>query len=241
MAVTRTLQRDAAYVINRAFRLLKKLRPGDTLEAEEQAQALETLQDLMRGWEVSDTPLYKMEHMRIVLTGGQGMYELNAANLVRDVHHVYYRDNSGGEYPLDLLPGRTYLDFPQKDMEGQPSSYWFDRGPTSYLPSEPAIDTDPQAAKLYLWPKPSAVSQANGATLDLRVSVPYAIPTLVTDELDVPESWYNALCYLLAAELWEEYGGNDIRVKAAVMWEGLLDDYRPAFIDVVKEYHTYGY
>jgi len=231
MATVRTLARDAAYIINGSFRLLKKLRAGDTLEVEEETQALEILQDMMRAWEVDDTPLFKKESLRVTLVASQGMYELNTLGNVRDVHHAQYVDNVGGDFPLDLMPGRTYLDFPVKDTEGVPTQYWFDRSPSSYLPSEPATDASPQAAKLYLWPKPYVAVVANGGVVDLQVSVPFAVPTLTTDPLDVPESWYKALRYCLAAELWEEYGGNDIRGQAREMWEDILDDYRPAFVD----------
>lgn len=241
MATVRTLARDAQYVINRSFRILKKLRAGDTLEADETAQALEVLQDMMRGWEVGDTPLFKMETLQVTLVASQGLYELSTLGNVRDVHHAQYVDNVGGDYPLDLMAGRTYLDFPAKDTLGNPTQYWFDRSPSSYLPSEPATDTSPQAAKLYLWTKPSANVVANGGVVNLRVSVPFAVPTLVTDEMDVPEAWYDTVCYCLAAKLWEEYGGNDVRNQAAAMWNEVLDDYRPAFVDFQMDGVGYAY
>ena len=53
------------------------------------------------------------------------MYEIgdtvaNGGFFARDVHHVQYVDNVGGDYTMDLMPGRMYLDFPNKDQEGQP-------------------------------------------------------------------------------------------------------------------------
>ena len=76
MATVQTLARDAQYVIYRAFRLLKKIRAGDTLEADEETQALELLQDMMRGWETGATPLFKKEAARLTLVAGQGKYEI---------------------------------------------------------------------------------------------------------------------------------------------------------------------
>lgn len=211
------------------------------MEADELQEAVQVMGDMMRYWEVGDTPLFKKEAAQLTLVANKGMYEIgdtvaNGGFDARDVHHAQYVDNRGGDFQLDLMSGRQYLDFPYKDNTGTPTQYWFDRSPSSYLPSEPATDTSPQAAKLYVWPKPDAAAVAANAVINLRISCPFAIPTALGDSLDVPEAWYKPVAYCLAAELYTEYKGNDVRAEAAEMWENVLDDYRPAFVDFENEH-----
>ena len=234
MATTNQLTRDAEYLIYRAFRLLKKVRPGDTMEADELTGALEVLQDMMRNWQNGDTPTHKRTAITVALVAGQGMYELNSLGRVRDVHHarLVYTDNF--EIQLTTMNAVDYLSMPTKETNGVPSQYWFDRSPSSHIIAEPASDTSADAAKIYLWPRPDTTVVANGGLLQLRVSVPYEVPTLLTDPMDIPQEWYEAVAYCLAKELYTEYGGNaDVIPLAMQKWQDVLDGDRPSYVEIV--------
>lgn len=234
MATTNQLTRDAEYLIYRAFRLLKKVRPGDTMEPDELLGALEVLQDMMRNWQNGDTPTHKRVALTVPMVLGRGMYELNAIARVRDVHHVRIVYTNNADIQLMQMNAIDYLNMPTKEVNSVPSQYWFDRSPTSHLPAEPASDVSPDAAKLYLWPRPDAVVIANGGILQLRVSVPYEVPTLLTDPLDFPQEWYEAVAYCLAKELHTEYGGNENVIPLAIQkWQDIQDGDRPAYVEVV--------
>lgn len=235
MANTNNLTKDAEYFIYRAFGKLKKIRSGDTLETEEVYGALETIQDMMRGWQNGDRPTFKKTGLSITLTAGKGMYELNTLARVRDVHHARIVASNGMEVQLTPMNGDEYLSMPAKDTTGMPSQYWFDRSPYSHLPSETATDTSPDAAKIYLWPKADASLVSMSAKLHMRVSVPYLIPTALEDVLDIPQEWYDAFIYCLAAELYSEYGGNsDVIPLSREKWEAVREADRPSYIDIIS-------
>jgi len=239
MAVTEALARDAQYVIYRAFRLLRKIRPGDTLELDEQAQALQVLQDMMREWDLGDVSLHKIENIRLVLAASTGQYNLGQFNInVRDVVAAEFYYTPGGSNSFSLIPITfdAYRQMPNKDSDGTPSQYMFSKSKSSMTPHEAGTGVNPDDYQFYIWPRPSAALVANGAVLELAVKKPYAVPTLLTDPLDCPQAWYNALTYRLAAELFEEYGGNDIRQKAWAMWDDVLSSDRPDTIEFIMDW-----
>ena len=253
MATTQDLTRTAEYYINRALRVLRKLSAGETPEPEEQADALEVCQEMMRGWEKPDAALHRQIAIDLPLRAGIGFYELTVDDAatgytgqrVLDIHHVQYVESTSStyvtEYPLTRIDGDTYRQFPNKTTEGSPSQYWFDRSPTSYVTGQPATDLTPDAANLYVWPAASTALQNNGGFLRLAVSVPYKVPQALTDVVDIPQEWSQAFVYKLASDLYDEYGGNaDVVPKAQVLWDEVLEGNRPAYIDLIPVRANYG-
>lgn len=236
MATTQSLIQPASYFIYRAFRVLKHISPNETLEPFEIADALEVLQDMMRDWQVGDTPLHKRVTVDIPLLQGVEMYETGRGSVYNalDIHNVRYVSGvQNYSHQLNIMDEVTYLGFPNKTQQGTPAQYHFSRTPGALGAAIPT-DLTNDATKLYIWPTATAQDVANGAVLRCLISQPYAIPQLETDAMDIPQEWYRAVVYKLAAELFDEYGGNDIVIpKAAELWAKVLDDFRPAYIDIV--------
>ena len=253
MATTQDLTRTAEYFINGAMLILRKISAGETLEPEEYASALETMQEMMRHWENPNSERHRRIAIDLPLRAGIGFYELTVDDAatgytgqrVLDIHHVQYVESTGStyvtEYPLTRIDGDTYRQFPNKTTEGSPSQYWFDRSPTSYVTGQPATDLTPDAANLYVWPAASTALQNNGGFLRLAVSVPYKVPQALTDVIDIPQEWHKAFRYNLAQDLYDEFGGNaDTVPKSSVLWDEALEGARPAYIDFVPVEANYG-
>ncbi|MEC7290262.1 MAG: hypothetical protein VXW22_09265 [Pseudomonadota bacterium] len=243
MATVQTLTRDAASFIDDAFRLIGKLRIGEALEAAEQAQALEILQVLMADIQADSSTPHKRALVQVPLVAGQGMYEINTTYFVIDVHHVQYVETGGSnvDRPLTRMSEGMYRQWPQKAQQGSVSQYWYDRSPVSSLYTQAATDATPDATKLYIISTPTAQAVANGAQLNINASVRYAVPTLVTDAMDIPQEWYRAFLYRFAVELDMNFGGGApemIYPMATELWETAMANARPDTVEFVYDLDT---
>lgn len=234
MATTNTLLRDADYIIVRAFRRLKKLSATALPEAHEYVAALEMLQDIMQAWSNPDVSLHRQISVQIPFVQGQPIYDLSVYRAL-DVHNIQLSYDAGGisSYPLTPMGADDYKQFPTKTQEGGPVQYWFDPSPTSHVPGFVSPNLTPDAANLYVWPVADAGIAVAGFMM-VTISVPYQIPQLTTDVLDVPQEWYQMMIYKLAAELFDQFGGNAAVIgKAQMLWDEVLEADRPAWIDLV--------
>jgi len=96
--------------------------------------------------------------------------------------------NTPNEIPMARLNRDDYVNLPNKTFEGRPLQFWVDR-----LLNAPV---------LYLWPVPSA----QFVTAQVVVWVKRYIMDVgtMTQEIEVPQRWYDAIVYVLAARLAEE-------------------------------------
>jgi hypothetical protein len=96
--------------------------------------------------------------------------------------------NTPNEIPMARLNRDDYVNLPNKAFEGRPLQFWVDR-----LLNNPV---------LYLWPVPSA----QFVTAQVVVWVKRYIMDVgtMTQEIEVPQRWYDAIVYVLAARLAEE-------------------------------------
>jgi hypothetical protein len=96
--------------------------------------------------------------------------------------------NMPNEIPMARLNRDDYVNLPNKTFEGRPLQFWCDRQLNNPV--------------LYLWPVPSA----QFITAQVVVWVKRYIMDVgtMTQEIEVPQRWYDAIVYLLAARLAEE-------------------------------------
>jgi hypothetical protein len=96
--------------------------------------------------------------------------------------------NTPNEIPMARLNRDDYVNLPNKAFEGRPLQFWVDR-----LLNAPV---------LYLWPVPSA----QFVTAQVVVWVKRYIMDVgtMTQEIEVPQRWYDAIVYVLASRLAEE-------------------------------------
>ena len=96
--------------------------------------------------------------------------------------------NTPNEIPMARLNRDDYVNLPNKAFEGRPLQFWVDR-----LLNAPV---------LYLWPVPSA----QFVTAQVVVWVKrYSMDVgTMTQEIEIPQRWYDAIVYVLASRLAEE-------------------------------------
>lgn len=96
--------------------------------------------------------------------------------------------NTPNEIPMARLNRDDYVNLPNKAFEGRPLQFWCDRQLNNPV--------------LYLWPVPSA----QFVTAQVVVWVKRYIMDVgtMTQEIEVPQRWYDAIVYLLAARIAEE-------------------------------------
>ena len=96
--------------------------------------------------------------------------------------------NTPNEIPMARLNRDDYVNLPNKAFEGRPLQFWVDR-----LLNAPV---------LYLWPVPSA----QFVTAQVVVWVKRYIMDVgtMTQEIEIPQRWYDAIVYVLSSRLAEE-------------------------------------
>ena len=96
--------------------------------------------------------------------------------------------NTPNEIPMARLNRDDYVNLPNKTFEGRPLQFWCDRQLNNPV--------------LFLWPVPSA----QFVTAQVVVWVKRYIMDVgtMTQEIEVPQRWYDSIVYVLAARLAEE-------------------------------------
>jgi hypothetical protein len=96
--------------------------------------------------------------------------------------------NTPNEIMMARLNRDSYSNLPNKTFTGKPLQFWLDR-----TLNEPVM---------YVWPVPDS-AQSLGQVVTYAKRYIMDVGTL-TQEIDVPQRWYEAIVYLLAARLAEE-------------------------------------
>jgi hypothetical protein len=96
--------------------------------------------------------------------------------------------NTPNEIVMARLNRDSYSNLPNKTFTGKPLQFWLDR-----TLNEPVM---------YIWPVPNE-SQALGQVVTYVKRYIMDVGTL-TEEIEVPQRWYEAIVYLLAARMAEE-------------------------------------
>ena len=96
--------------------------------------------------------------------------------------------NMPNEIPMARLNRDDYVNLPNKTFEGRPLQFWCDRTLNNPV--------------LYLWPVPSAQFVLSQVVVWVKR---YIMDVgKMTQEIEVPQRWYDAIVYLLAARVAEE-------------------------------------
>lgn len=96
--------------------------------------------------------------------------------------------NTPNEIPMARLNRDDYVNLPNKAFQGRPLQFWVDR-----LLNAPV---------LYLWPVPSAQFVTAQAVVWVKRYI-MDVGTM-TQEIEIPQRWYDAIVYVLASRLAEE-------------------------------------
>lgn len=139
----------------------------------------------------NDTPnLWKVDLVEVPLIQGQAQYSVDPSTIM--ILDIYWRVDDGNGNPIDTiiwpLSRTEYASMPNKEMQGRVTSFWFDRllSPT-----------------ITLWQVPDG----NGPYLlrYYRVTQIFDANLQGGETLDLPNRWFGAFAWGLAARLAHSY------------------------------------
>jgi hypothetical protein len=145
---------------------------------------------MLARWANQGVNLWKVDLVTTPLVTGQATYSVDAKTVV--ILDAYVQnDDSGANIDRIILPiSRTeYASYPNKEQQGFPTVFWFDRllSPTVTLWPVPNTDNGPQSLKYYRVTQIQDAGLQNGQTVD------------------IPYLWLEAFAYGLAlrlAQIW---------------------------------------
>ncbi len=161
------------------------LRP--TALAQEHMEAARMAANLLLArWSNQGVNLWAVDNVSTPLVAGQSTYAVDPSTVM--ILDAYVANSAfGDEVDRIILPvSRTeYASYPNKERQGFPTVFWFDRqlSPTITLWPVPSVDSGPQALKYYRVRRLQDVNVAGGQTLE------------------VPYLWLEAFAYGLAQRL----------------------------------------
>ncbi|MBB3411205.1 hypothetical protein FHT87_005158 [Rhizobium sp. BK316] len=139
----------------------------------------------------NDTPnLWKVDLVEVPLIEGQAQYAVDPSTVM--ILDIYWRIFDGAGNPIDTviwpLSRTEYASLPNKEQQGRVTSFWFDR---LLSPS------------IYLWQVPDG----NGPYLlrYYRVSQIFDANMQGGENVDLPNRWFGAFAWGLAARLAHSY------------------------------------
>lgn len=141
---------------------------------------------MLSRWSNQGVNLWKVDLVTTTLNTGQATYTVEPKTvMILDAYIT--TDDTGANIDRVILPvSRTeYASYPNKDQQGFPTVYWFDRllSPTVTLWPVPNVDSREQTLKYY------RVTQIEDAALSGGQNV------------DIPYLWLEAFAYGLASRL----------------------------------------
>lgn len=165
-------------IIQRAFRIVGALPLGQSLSAEQHAQGVMALNDMVKSWQTKNVFLWTLRKQTISLTTGNASYTAPVDPPFIAIDSAWMVDGSD-EDPVEVLSYRNYQQIPNKTHPGEPTCVAFDYRST-----------------IYVWPVPIANGTLNLFTITKAKDWD---TTTATGDFDV--KWTEALVFGLAHRL----------------------------------------
>lgn len=180
--------------VNAALRKLAVLSGGSFPETYETTNAVEAVNAMISGFQADGMPLWVMDQYSFPTEASKGEYsigpgyDLPASTPPLKVTQAWRSTNSQANIPMNV-----YTD------------YNFNLLPQTAGPSTPVnlhYQPDRASGIIKLWPIPLDTSH----TITIKYQKAYQDLLTLSDEIDFPRYWYEAIIYGLASRLAPEYG-----------------------------------
>ena len=199
----------ASNVIDSALRAIAVADPegGLTPSTTERTNALTALNYIVTSWQADGMQVWCQKQASYVLTAASSYTVGPGGNIViarpLSVTQAWLRDTSTNpiDIPINMIDRSTYNMLSSKSSVGAPNQLFYD----------PEYDRDATnnganaKGKIYVWPTPDSTIVTN-YDLYFIYTRPIEDFNAVTDTLDFPQYWFNAIKWNLAHQLAFEYG-----------------------------------
>lgn len=192
---TNTMQLQA--LVNAALRKLSVLSGGSTPESFETSNATEALQAMLLGFQTEGMPIWAMNSYTFPTVASVGSYTIGVGATLNTpmplkIVQAWRSTDMQANIPMNIYTNYNYNLLPQTAGPSTPVNL-------TYQPGEGSLSS---YGTIQLWPLPMNASNI----ITIRYQRPFADMVNLTDEVDFPRYWYEAIIYGLAARLAPEYG-----------------------------------
>lgn len=172
-------------IITRSLRDLGVLGIGEVPDADQAANGLVTLNDLMESLANENLMIYASTTTATAMTGALS-YNFATTTRYISLDNAYFTLNSV-DYPLSIITKEQYQDIALKSLVGS-------------IPSCVMYDTQFPTGVLYVYPVPST------GTLTVSGRKPFTVFASLTDAVSLPPGYNAMLRANLANDMQSEYG-----------------------------------
>lgn len=178
----------ARMVIKFALLECGKLQRGDEPSSEDYAFYMNKLSGMAFQWQIDGIKLWLQQDLAVTLTAGTALYQLGPGGSfittkpMRINIGAYYIDTSANKRPLIPLSYDEYIRLSNVVQQGQINSYFVDKQQTNL--------------NVFFWLTPDATAATGTAHVIIQNQV--SQPTMLTDTMNFPSEWFQALYWGLA-------------------------------------------
>jgi len=183
----------AIELIKSSMRKLGVLSQGETPQAEESKDALESLNTMLDSWSTQRLAVLGTTIEEFTLVNGQTIYTMGTGGdfnttVPVKTSRAYIRDNTNVDLPVQIIDHAKYGRLPDKNQ-------------TATFPQMIYIDNNYPLRNVYVYPTPSETN-----TLIFHNDRQLSNLSALTTVLSLPVGYKRAIIYNLAIELAPEYG-----------------------------------
>lgn len=203
-----------------ALRKVGAVAAVDTPSAEDMRDAISDLNLMLKSWQMTGPNLFRQTFGAVTLVAGTANYVLTPKP--HRVIEARYRNAHGVDVPMNTLTRQDYVDLPLKTSSGVPTNYY--------------VDYQRAAATMYVWPVPSGVTTE---TIQFTYQRAYEDVDAISNDIDIPQEWFETVGYNLADRLLERFPSADtaslIRARAVLLLRQANDADREEFVQFMPE------
>lgn len=170
-------------IVTMALRKASVVGWGEDAAADDADAARQELNLMLKAWQNMGYNLWTKTSGTLTLTTAAS-YELTPERPLAILSARLKRN--GLEIPMTRMTRDEYDGLPEKDATGTPTQFYYDR--------------QREDARLYVWP---LLSAANGETVEYTYDREIEDVTSLSQTLDMPGEWWEAVVYNLAARIAE--------------------------------------
>lgn len=178
---TRDTAETVGQLITDALIEIHVLEENETATAAQTAKGIRWLRRMMRTWNALGCRLWLTDEEVITLAADTATYTLSPRYIGFD--YALRRSSAGEDTPIRIYTREEYNRLPNKTASGAPFVIWFDRQAASTVAT--------------VYPVPSAV----GDTIRVQARRVVEDPTAVSETMEVPPEWSEAMMYNLAVRM----------------------------------------
>lgn len=190
-------------LIKSSLRQIGAIDPGENVEAGEAADALATLNQMLESWSLENLLVHATVREEFSFVSGQASYTMGTGgnfNTTRPIKiekaNIEFQTSPSHESELEIINESQWASIANKDLSGTPSHL--------YVMGTYPLET------LKVWPVPA------GEKIAIYSAKSIASFASVSDDVELPPGYFDALKFNLAVRLAPEYGKSPSEVTVAL-------------------------